>query len=112
MLQSFSYLLGAVAFEVLWTVLLKGSKGFGALWSGIALFVAYVLSLVFLDLACKTLDVSLAYAVWSGASAALVAVMGIWLFAEPLHAARIVGLVLVISGVVVLAGLEPQKAGV
>jgi multidrug transporter EmrE-like cation transporter len=110
MLQSHLYLAGAIVFEVLWAVLLKASKGFSAIGSSIGMLLAYVMSLVCLELACKTLDVSLAYAVWTGSGAALVALMGAWLFDEPLDGARVLGLLLVISGVVILAGFEPQRA--
>jgi small multidrug resistance pump len=68
--------------------------------------IAYVFSLVFLNLACKHLHLSLAYAVWTGAGATLVALIGVFVFDEPLNLARGIGFALVIAGLVVLLGFE------
>jgi small multidrug resistance pump len=48
------------------------------------------------------MDVSVAYAVWSGLGTALVAIIGLWFFQESVTIAKVVGLVLIIVGVVVL----------
>ena len=103
-------LVGAVVFEVLWAVMLKLAGGFARPWASAVMAVAYVLSLVFLKLACKTIDVSLAYAVWTGAGASLVALIGVVVFREPLSLGRAIGFMLVIAGVVVLIGLEPRAS--
>jgi len=49
---------------------------------------------------------SVAYAVWTGSGAALVALIGVFAFHEPLNVARAVGFSLVVSGLVVLLGFE------
>jgi small multidrug resistance pump len=100
------FLAAAVVFEVLWAVMLKLARGFTLPWASAAMGAAYVLSLVCLSAACKHLDLSLAYAVWTGSGAALVALFGVFAFGEPLTLARGVGFVLVICGVVVLLGFE------
>jgi len=102
------FLAGAVVFEVLWAAMLKVADGFARPWATAVMCVAYVLSLLFLNLACKSLDLSLAYAVWTGAGATLVALVGVVVFQESLSLARAIGLVLVIAGVVVLIALEPR----
>jgi small multidrug resistance pump len=56
-----------------------------------------------LTLALKTIDVSVAYAVWSAVGTACIAVIGAVYFKEPMTALRIGCLVLIIVGV---AGLQ------
>jgi multidrug transporter EmrE-like cation transporter len=93
------FLAGAVTFEVLWAIMLKLAGGFTRPWP----------SLVCLNVACKELDLSLAYAIWTGSGAALVALVCVVAFGEPLSLERGLGLVLVIAGVVVLLGFEPAR---
>jgi multidrug transporter EmrE-like cation transporter len=100
------FLAGAIAFEVLWAVMLKLTRGFILTWPSAVMAVAYVLSLVCLNVACKRLDLSFAYAIWTGSGATLVALIGVLVFREPLGPARAVGFLLVISGLVVLLGFE------
>jgi small multidrug resistance pump len=104
------FLAGAVVFEVLWAVMLKVAGGFARPWATAVMGVAYVLSLLFLNLACRSLDLSVAYAVWTGAGATLVALIGVVVFHEALSLERALGFVLVIAGVVVLIALEPRAA--
>lgn len=99
-------LAGAVAFEVLWAVLLKKVGGFMLSWASVVMALAYVLSLVCLSAACRRLDLSLAYAVWTGSGATIVALIGVFVFHEPLGITRAIGFLLVISGLVVLLGFE------
>ena len=100
------FLAGAIIFEVLWAVMLKVSRGALLTWSTGVMAAAYVLSLVCLNAACKQLDLSLAYAIWTGSGAALVAALGIFVFGEPLNLARAAGFLLVVCGLVVLIGFE------
>jgi multidrug transporter EmrE-like cation transporter len=99
-------LAAAVFFEVLWAVALKLSRGFTVGWASAATLSAYVLSLVFLSLACARLPISVAYAVWTGSGATLVAIIGVLAFHEPINPGRACGFLLVIAGVVLLLGLE------
>jgi quaternary ammonium compound-resistance protein SugE len=111
MSRTLVFLATAVVFEVLWAVMLKASNGFTVLWPSVATAIAYPLSAVFLGLACRQLDISVAYAVWTGSGAAGVAVLGVLVFHERLGVGRAVGFALVTCGVIVLVGLEsPQTA--
>jgi small multidrug resistance pump len=47
-------------------------------------------------------EVSVAYAVWSGVGTALIAIVGILYFREPVSFLKIVGLLAIIGGVVAL----------
>jgi small multidrug resistance pump len=94
------YLVFAIITEVAGTTSMKISDGFTRLTPSIFIFVFYGFSLVLLTLSLKRLDVSLAYAVWSGMGTALIATIGILWFREPMTAIKLVSLALIIIGVV------------
>jgi small multidrug resistance pump len=94
------YLILAILLEVSGTTCMKLSEGFTKLVPSILLFVFYTLSLGMLTLALKRIDVSVAYAVWSGVGTALIATIGVLWFREPATALKLVSLVQIIAGVV------------
>ncbi len=94
------YLILAILLEVSGTTCMKLSEGFTKLVPSIWLFVFYTLSLGMLTLALKRIDVSVAYAVWSGVGTALIATIGVLWFKEPATALKLVSLALIIAGVV------------
>lgn len=98
--MSWVILLAAIVLEVCGTTCMKLSVGFTRLGYSVALFIFYLLSLTALTFALKRIEVSVAYAVWSGVGTALIAVIGMTYFREPVNATKIVSLVLIIAGVV------------
>jgi len=94
------YLLAAILLEVAGTISMKLSEGFTKLLPSVLLFVFYALSFVSLTFTLKRLDVSVTYAVWSGVGTALIALIGIYYFKEPLTALKIISIVLIILGVI------------
>jgi small multidrug resistance pump len=68
--------------------------------SGVLLF--YALSIIALTFAVNRLDVSVAYAVWSGMGTALVAMIGLWFFKESLTTTKLIALGFIIVGVAML----------
>jgi len=99
-MQSWFLLVAAIAAEVGGTTCLKLSDGFSRLVPSIGVFVLYPLSFVFLANVLTRIDVSVAYAIWSGLGTALVAAIGILLLGEPVTGARVASLGLIIAGVV------------
>lgn len=90
----------AIGVEVAATIVLPRAEGFtNPLWSVITLS-GYGVSLWLLALVVKRMDVSMAYAVWSGAGTALVAVFGALVLGEHLDWAKASCLGLIIAGVV------------
>ncbi len=94
------YLLLAIIAEVTGTTCVKLSEGFTRLLPSVLIFVFYGLSLGFLGLALKKVDLSLAYALWSGLGIAFIASIGIVYFSEPVTAMKMVSLGLIVAGVV------------
>ena len=66
-----------------------------------------VLSIGLLGVAMKSLPLGTAYAVWVGIGAVGTAILGIVLFDEPAHAARLVSLGLILAGIVGLKLATP-----
>lgn len=92
----------AIVLEVAGTTNMKLSEGFSKFAPSILVFVFYGSSIVALTLALKRIDVSVAYAVWSGAGTALIAMLGMLIFREPVTVVKIFALVLIVAGVAML----------
>ncbi|WP_255987650.1 DMT family transporter [Chitinolyticbacter albus] len=97
------YLILAIVFEVAGTTSMKLSEGFTRLWPSILIFVCYSLCAGFITLALKRLEISVAYAIWAGIGTALIALVGMLYFKEPVTAVKIASLVLIVAGI---AGLN------
>lgn len=66
--------------------------------------IGYILSFVLLAQALKLhLQVSVAYAIWSGVGTAAIAVIGMLVLNEPLTTAKVLGILMIIGGVVILS---------
>jgi small multidrug resistance pump len=96
-------LTGAIASEVVATSALKLSNGLTRPAPSVVVAVGYLLSFVLLAQALKLqLQVSVAYAIWSGGGTAAITIIGMLLLNEPLTAGKALGIALVIAGVVAL----------
>ena len=94
------YLALAIVLEISGTTCMKLSVGFTKIVPSILIFVFYTLSFVMLTMALRKIDVSVAYAVWSGVGTALIATIGVFWFKEPATALKLISLGLIILGVV------------
>jgi len=94
------YLIAAGLFECGWAIGLKYTEGFSRLWPSLATVAAMAISFWLLSIAMKTIPVGTAYAVWTGIGAVGVAILGMILFQEPKDIARIISLLLIISGII------------
>jgi small multidrug resistance pump len=96
-------LLLAIVMEVCGTTCMKMSQGFTNWVPSVLVFVFYGLTFTAFIYALKTIDLSIAYAVWCGVGLALVAVIGIFYFKEPATAMKLVFLGVTLVGVVGLS---------
>jgi small multidrug resistance pump len=94
------YLAFAIITELFGTLALKLSDGFSKPLMGIGGLLAYVLSLSGMTLALKTLDLSIAYAIWSGMGTTIMAIVGILYFKESASVVKVGSILLIIIGVV------------
>ena len=100
-------LIVAGLFEVGWAIGLKYTDGFTKLWPTVWTVASMVLSMSLLGIALKTLPVGTAYAVWVGIGAVGTVLLGITLLHEPVNAARIISVALIIAGIVGLKLATP-----
>jgi len=97
------FLTVAILFEVAGITSMKLSRGLTEPVPSIAVVVFYVCSAAAVILAMKRLELSTAYAIWSGVGTALAAAIGVVYFREPLTLFKLGSLALVILGVVGLS---------
>lgn len=97
--MSWLYLFIAIVLEVCGTTCMKLSQGFTKVIPSVLIFVFYGLSFAFFPFCLKTIDISIAYAVWAGIGILLIAGIGIVWFGEPITHLKIFSTILVIAGV-------------
>lgn len=100
--MAYLVLLLAIAAEVVGTALLPATRGFTRFWPTAGVVVGYVAATALLAQAVRTLEVSVAYAVWAALGTAAIVVIGAAFLGEPVTTTKVVGVTLVIAGVVVL----------
>ena len=86
--------------ETLWAIGLKYTDGFTKFWPSVLTIAAIIVSMVLLSIAARTLPIGTAYAVWVGIGAAGAAILGILLLGEPVTAARLFFLALLLVAIV------------
>ncbi|HEU5201842.1 MAG TPA: quaternary ammonium compound efflux SMR transporter SugE [Nitrospira sp.] len=94
-------------FETGWAIGLKYTDGFTRLWPTVWTGLAMIISLWLLGIALKTLPVGTAYSVWVGVGAVGTVILGIVLLEEPVTAARLVSVGLIIIGIIGLKLATP-----
>jgi len=95
-------LAGAILAEVLGTTAMKYSVGFTRLWPSLGTVAGYVIAFVLLAQVLKSMSVGVAYAIWAGVGTAAIAAIGMIFVGEAVTAAKVLGVLLVIAGVVLL----------
>jgi quaternary ammonium compound-resistance protein SugE len=90
--MAWTYLTVAGLFEIGWAIGLKYTDGFTRLLPSLWTLASMILSIVLLG--------GTAYAVWTGIGAVGTATLGIYLFAEPATALRLICIGLILSGIV------------
>ena len=92
----------AIGIEVAATASLPRTDGFTNLIWTAAVLVAYAVSFALLAIVVRDIPVSVAYAVWSGAGTALVALIGATLLGESLDTLKVTAIGFIVVGVVML----------
>ncbi len=98
--MSWLYLILAIIFETIGTTALKLSNGFSVLLPSIGTVIAYIFSFLFLSYALKTIDVSIAYAIWGAFGILLICAIGVIFFHEQLSIIKIVSILFIILGTI------------
>jgi small multidrug resistance pump len=96
------YLAIAIIAEVIGTSALKSAENFTRAIPSAIVVIGYGVAFFFLSLTLKTIPVAIAYAIWSGAGILLISVIGYLFFKQPLDLPAIIGILLIVSGVIVI----------
>ena len=99
-MQQWLYLTMAIGLEVCGTLSMKASQELtNARWA-VAMAIFYLLSFACMAMALGRINVSTAYAIWSGLGTAIIAIVGILHYHEPYNLLKLLSLVLIVVGVV------------
>lgn len=100
----------AIVAEVIATSALKSSEGFTKPISSIVVVLGYMIAFYCLSLTLKTIPVGIAYAVWSGVGIVLITTVAWFVFDQKLDVWGIIGIVLIMSGVLILNLLSKSSS--
>ena len=102
MTGAWSWLVVAIASEVVATSALKASDGMTRLAPATLVVVGYATSFWFLGYALRTIPLGAAYAVWAGVGIAAVTVIGILVYGHRPDGWAMLGIALIVTGVLVI----------
>ena len=95
-------LLGAIICEVMGTTMMKLSDGLTQILPSIGIFLFYGCSFILMPLSLKRIELSTAYAIWSGVGTTLTSLIGIFYFGDTINAVKIVAILFVVAGCAML----------
>lgn len=98
--MNWMFLFLAIIFETIATTALKMSQGFTVLLPSIATVIFYILCFYLLSLAMRTIDISVAYAIWGAFGILLISAIGMVFFGESVSFAKILSILFIILGTV------------
>jgi len=97
--MGYAYLSIAIIAEVIATSALKASEEFTRLVPSILVIAGYGIAFYCLSLVLRTIPLGIAYAIWCGVGIALIAIVGVVLYKQPLDWPAIIGIALIVAGV-------------
>ena len=92
----------AIVSEIGGTILLKYSNGFEIWYFSFMCIVFYAVAIFFLSISLKAIELGIAYSIWSGLGTAAAAVLGAFLFGEFLLVVQYIGIIIIITGVILI----------
>lgn len=97
--MSYIYLFGAIALEVLGTMLLPLSNNFSKFLPTLILILSYLTSFYLLSITVQKLPLSVVYASWAGLGVFSVSILSYVIYKQTLTLPVIIGLFLIVIGV-------------
>lgn len=95
-------LVGAIIAEVIGTSALQASQQFTRPIPTTVVVLGYGVSFYLMSLALKAMPLGIVYAVWSGMGLVMIATIGWLVFGQKLDLPAILGIVLILTGVLVI----------
>jgi small multidrug resistance pump len=101
--MAWGILFSATGFELVSTYFMAKAQGFSRPIPSLLAVVFYSMSFYGFNLSLRTLEISVAYAVWSAVVMALLALFGMTILGESVTIAKIGGISAIIAGTVALS---------
>ncbi len=101
-MKQWMFLATAIVSEVIATSALKATEDFTRLGPSLIVVIGYASAFYFLTLTLRTIPIGIAYAIWSGAGVALIALVARIFYGQVLDMPAIIGIALIVAGVVIL----------
>ena len=89
---------------------MKLSGGYNEWLPSVLMFIFYIACLSLMPFALSQIELSVAYAIWSGVGTAASTVVGIVYFKESVSVAKIISVVAIVGAVVALKFTEPSDS--
>lgn len=99
-MSGWTYLVLGIVTEVAGTFCMKLSHGFSHFIPSVLFIVFFAIALALINLSMKTIDMSVAYAIWSGVGIACLAILGIFFLDEPATLPKLFFMLLIGVGVI------------
>lgn len=96
------YLAISIVTELVATSFLKTTEGFTKLWPSILVIISYVICFYSFSKALFSVNLSFAYALWSGLGIVVSTLVSIFIYKEGITAAGVFGIILILAGVVII----------
>lgn len=100
--MAYSFLAGAIIFEVTGTTFLVKSEEFTKLGPTAATVILYAFSFYCLTKSLREIPLGVAYALWGGIGIVLTVLVGFIVFKQTIDMAAVVGISLIVVGVIVV----------
>jgi small multidrug resistance pump len=100
--MSYLFLAGAIIMELAGTIFMKYSDGFSKFIPAIACIISYVICFFFLSKSLQDINLSTAYATWSGVGIVVSTIFSVLFFREGISVSGILGIILIVCGVVIV----------
>ena len=101
-MKFYYFLFGAIAFEVLGTMLLPATKNFTKVLPSVILTFSYIVSFYFLSLTVGKLPLDLVYSTWAGLGVLTVTLLSYFIYRQHINWQSVIGLLLIVIGVVIV----------
>ena len=100
--MGFVYLAIAIIFEVAATTTLKATDSFTRFWPSLAVIACVFTSLYFFSVCLRTVNVAIAYPIWSGVGVTLITILAWKVYGQRMDGPALAGIALIVAGVAVI----------
>lgn len=92
----------SIALELIGTTFLKMSMGFTKFWPSLLCIISYVVCFWVFSKVLLNINLSVGYATWSAVGIIVSTLLSVFLFKESITVWGVIGIILVVTGVVML----------